>query len=348
MRRISAALIKYNANSRDDYVGDCVKRSISVALDMPYDEVGRRLRQIQKERGLSSWKTRIVYYKLLSQYGASPMQEVPEDERIDLGTWADAHPSGSYIVEAGGPESIKPDHLVAIIDGDIYDSWDSTKDIIYRYCQLPKSIRRDDQFDVMSIWDDVKATLEPYIAKLNSKFPNTVVELDDDVIAKDRYTLSYDAKVTCKDMPNGSGYYDGYVNYHTFIIKTSISGVDDAKLAIILKSAKQKMYDWVYNMNYEIRQYAEARSMSVNPWFRGNRLNLLKCPEWARPLIRTFKIHEPSESTSFWRQLASEETPRYEVWMESLPGDTDHLVKFECDTVKELKAEMEKYRWEFS
>ena len=49
MKILAAILKRYNANTRDSNVGDCVKRSLSVAFRTDYDEVSRELNRIKRD-----------------------------------------------------------------------------------------------------------------------------------------------------------------------------------------------------------------------------------------------------------------------------------------------------------
>ena len=51
MKILAAILKRYNANTRDSNVGDCVKRSLSVAFRTDYDEVSRELNRIKRDIG---------------------------------------------------------------------------------------------------------------------------------------------------------------------------------------------------------------------------------------------------------------------------------------------------------
>ena len=52
--KILAKLYNYNANTSNKNTGDCVARSISLALGMDYDEVKRGLKK-SRSRNESSW-----------------------------------------------------------------------------------------------------------------------------------------------------------------------------------------------------------------------------------------------------------------------------------------------------
>ena len=343
MRKIFSALVRYNANSRDAHVGDCVKRAISLALDMSYEEVGHELRKIQKARGSDAWNRPSIYGTLIREHTGSSSVPIPKDVRVDLATWTEQHPSGTYLVEVGNPHKNYVDHLVAVIDGDIYDSWDSTKDIVYRYYVVSESQSKFDSSDIEAIWDQIEPEIRAYADKLSTKFQYAFVHIGN-IRFEDDYTISYYGRIEFHDvtLPQGGLFQFGKSYFRDvlskkFIIKLSPRGVDDAKLATIIKLAKQKLYDWVYNYHKAVADYQASLKIDVNPEFRGDRTDLMKCPEWARPHITMFE----DNGSQGW-------TDRYVIYMDALPDDpryhTDPEVSFRADTLKELKWQFESYK----
>ena len=54
-------LVKYNANSKDNDTGDCVKRSLSLAYNIDYDQVKRELNKIRRDTGAPYWNIPKVF-----------------------------------------------------------------------------------------------------------------------------------------------------------------------------------------------------------------------------------------------------------------------------------------------
>jgi hypothetical protein len=116
----------YNPSPSGRNVGDCSVRAIAKALNITWVEA----------------------YSLIAAYGFS-MQDMPSSNAVwgavlkhsgfkrhvimdtcpdcyTIGDFADDHPHGTYVVGTGS-------HVVTVIDGVIYDSWDSANEIPVYY-----------------------------------------------------------------------------------------------------------------------------------------------------------------------------------------------------------------------
>lgn len=114
--------IKYNPNPAGRQVGDCSIRAISKALNIDWETAYK----IVVENGYamgdmpssdSVWGSVLrqngFYRKAISNY--CPDCYTAEDFARD-------NPQGVFVLGFGG-------HVATIVDGDIYDSWDSSKEI---------------------------------------------------------------------------------------------------------------------------------------------------------------------------------------------------------------------------
>ena len=114
--------IKYNQNPRHSRVGDCVIRAISTALDREWEDVYVDLADKGLEmRDMPSSN---------SVWGAYLLDEGLEAKMVPNVTtvrnFARKHPKGTYIVGTGS-------HVVAVIDGDYIDTWDSGDEVPIYY-----------------------------------------------------------------------------------------------------------------------------------------------------------------------------------------------------------------------
>ena len=118
-----AELKQYNPNPAGRNVGDCAIRAVAKALDL-------------------DWETA---YVLISMAGFQ-MNDMPSSNSVwgavlrkngfyrhvlpstcpdcyTVGDFADEHPHGVYVVGTGN-------HVVTIVDGTAFDSWDSRREIV--------------------------------------------------------------------------------------------------------------------------------------------------------------------------------------------------------------------------
>lgn len=124
--------IYYNPNPGGRHTGDCVARAIAKALDLPWLTVYDIL--TAHGRDMFDWPdNNLVWRSFLKQAGFR--RRVVPDTCPDCYTVADFavdHPEGTYIL-ATGYHSVSGDHVVTVVNGDWYDSWDSGNEIPLYY-----------------------------------------------------------------------------------------------------------------------------------------------------------------------------------------------------------------------
>lgn len=104
---------KYNPNPQGSYVGDCVIRAISTATGMSWDRVYAEL-AVQGFMMADMPSSNHVWSTYLGTLGF----RCSVISGYTVKTFAEDYPSGVYILATGS-------HVVAVIDGDYYDTWDS-------------------------------------------------------------------------------------------------------------------------------------------------------------------------------------------------------------------------------
>lgn len=115
---------------KGEKAGDCVTRAIAIALELDYKEVYDELAKEMKERtGKKSARNGVykpVYEKFLNDRGwywhKAPKFDGRKAKPHDM-------PEGRVIGR-------QANHLVAIIDGVVHDTWDSRLKMVYGYWAL--------------------------------------------------------------------------------------------------------------------------------------------------------------------------------------------------------------------
>ena len=123
------AWVQHNENPQGSRVGDCTVRAIAKAMGIPWEDayIGICL-QGYMMRDLPS--ANAVWGKYLIEKGYR-RRLVPDrcPDCYSLSAFCAEHPKGTYIVAFGT-------HVVAVVDGDYYDTWDSGDEIpIYYFCK---------------------------------------------------------------------------------------------------------------------------------------------------------------------------------------------------------------------
>ena len=109
-----AKFIYYNREPSNEHSQDCVTRAISLATNLPYSTIRKKLHHTAKL--LECEKLCISCYKFL-------IEDVFKCKRVDCdglypAEFADLHPKGTYLLRMNG-------HIVCCIDNCIYDIFDS-------------------------------------------------------------------------------------------------------------------------------------------------------------------------------------------------------------------------------
>ena len=111
----------HNENPFQKNVGDCTVRAISTALNQDWDTtyIGLCLEGYLLKDMPSSNE---VWRSYLSQYG---LERRPAPPNTTVNEFARAHQRGTYLLGLNS-------HVVCIIDGTLYDTWDSgEKEVLY-------------------------------------------------------------------------------------------------------------------------------------------------------------------------------------------------------------------------
>lgn len=118
--------IDFNPNPKQKRVGDCVIRAICKATDQKWDEVYMKI-CLQGFKMSDMPSSNPVWGSYLKQRGFLQVtipNTCPDCYTVD--DFSKEHPEGVYVLGTGT-------HVVAVVDGDYYDAWDSGKEIPVYY-----------------------------------------------------------------------------------------------------------------------------------------------------------------------------------------------------------------------
>lgn len=120
----------YNANPKNRITGDCRIRAIAVACEVPYNQVVMDLARIQCETGYDQTANQGISI-LLKEYGWIKHKQPRKADNTKY-TGEEfcrllAKKNKRYVANIGGH------HIVAIVDGKVWDTWDSTDGCIGNY-----------------------------------------------------------------------------------------------------------------------------------------------------------------------------------------------------------------------
>lgn len=118
--------IKYNPNPTGRSVGDCAIRAVAKALDISWEQAYALIAANGYAMG-DMPSSNSVWGAVLRQNGF--YRSSIDSDCVDCYSaedFARDHPKGVFVLGFGN-------HVATIVDGDIYDSWDSSKEIPQYY-----------------------------------------------------------------------------------------------------------------------------------------------------------------------------------------------------------------------
>lgn len=123
--------IKYNPNPKKKRTGDCAVRAIAKALDTDW-ETAYTLLCFAGYTAADLPNAVPVYGALLRQNGFK-REAIPNTcpDCYTINDFCRDHPNGRFVVVTGN-------HVVTVIDGNFYDTWDSGEEIPILYFKEEK------------------------------------------------------------------------------------------------------------------------------------------------------------------------------------------------------------------
>ena len=330
-----------NMNKRDKRVGDCVARALSLAYNMDYDEAKKELLALKKDLNYGSWKYSPVWKTFMQNHeGDNRQDELTPAAETTVAELADQNHNGTLVVLCRDPNPKKKGtHLVTLIDGNIYDSWDSSNWIVKNYWKVTTSAVTNPDMDTDEYIDYVEDCVKKYIKEFSEKYKITYW-YDGPRI---RSIKGYEIKCKVDYI-----YYipDGEENEQKFDIpyKLSPSNTDEKNMQIIDAVSKQWVRWYIRNISKHIQEVLDSRDLhsGYQDGFYGswNDDKLRKqLPFWCQKLI-TF-IDDNSKQDDYYK---------YIVGMQALPGDPrgNDDVTFYADNWTDLKNQLADYKKDFS
>lgn len=313
LNTIEAKLVFYNANTDNNHSPDCVARSISLAFGTSYNTVKYQLRKFARDRNNGLVWNNVVNFSAWikqtygSQYVFQSIKDFCGDDALTVKEFSETYSTGSYLLLVGHVPG-RLSHMVAVVDGDIYDSWDSQKQIISRV--MPVKSERSDLHEASDdersrYIDELTKFIDAYLAKVTKRSPYLIVDLDDEWKKIDAQTIIKDIefRIDYNKIPEEWSRYlfdgEGWTSSRLVIkINPSLSFDDNLKtnkdhIQYVIRESAYKVTSQVN----EAKKLDELRGI-INPEFSGNREYLSKLPKAYIPRI-TWLSYNPYSDTKF-------------------------------------------------
>lgn len=118
--------VEYNPNPLSKKAGDCTVRAVAKVLDIDWDEA--YLGIVMQGYALKDMPSiNHVWGQYLKEKGFT-RHAIPDTcpDCYNVADFAEEHKSGKYILSTGS-------HVVAVVDGNYYDTWDSGQEVPMYY-----------------------------------------------------------------------------------------------------------------------------------------------------------------------------------------------------------------------
>lgn len=340
-RSVTAALKYYNMNSSGKRVGDCYKRALALAFRKDYDQVKNELNKMVRNGEAYQNNAYTTLDKYIRRNGGVGLVDGTYDAS-SVEKFCEEHPTGTYLLFTNkDPKALFSNHVVAIIDGDAYDSWNSYQSRIHSAFSIdaaPRQLHYDDVKDMTPVVaENIYPLLEDYITKLNMKYV-----ADDSIItqfslksieAKSSDTISIWLRCFFDEarVPLNSKYYSRRWQGYDITLKLDINQNADENTKRLWPKLKQKVYDWAYNISSELKN--AARLDTLGHRYYGDKEIFKAVPDELIPYVYSAD------------KLGSYSEYNYEVTLKGLDqwGDDGRLIDFYADTIKEMRQKLVRY-----
>ena len=122
----------YNANSHNHKTGDCVVRALCTACNISWEECATELFNIGIKKGYTMLEDKVID-KFLENHGFMKCKEprTYNNTKMCVRSWLDKN--RIYYKKYKIVANVGSHHIVAIIDGQVNDIWDSSKQTMHKY-----------------------------------------------------------------------------------------------------------------------------------------------------------------------------------------------------------------------
>lgn len=324
----TANYVKYNANNRGSSVGDCVKRAISLAFDMSYTEVSKLLNAESKETG-HDYTSPLTFYNVIAKLSGDKDHQwvhLKSDEQSTLSDFVDYRcQSGTWLIQTGSSQkSFTSNHIVCVVDGTIYDSWDSSEEWVKSYYEVPIESRKE----FTDIASSIKTELVPmtkemllaetekvsrrYATKKHAEWATVIDDID-----VSTYVVGYQIRCSVKLKIGQRSYRKNTSNlgFHFVIVLHPNDTIDEAK-QIIAATIKQRVYDRLWTLNKDqddIRETYEAEQAQggqvMLQMYGGARTHAFfrSLPAWARASANYVDVQNPGRYSDSYSVYLTEQ-----------------------------------------
>ena len=343
-KSITSAFKSYNANYKNQHTGDCVKRALSIMYGIDYQEVASNLNKIKREMKAEIPNCKPVFSRFIKNAGLISEGRVSYfgfESAPTVSEFADQFNSGRYLLLCGKKVNSN-EHLTAIIDGDIWDTWDCSNcfvNWIYKISEEGNIVVEEG-----TLRDEIKPVIYDFvnecIAKSCKKMPFATFSVSNEARDLDPFSFYYYSRLMFDETSTNemrAAHYSGIDNVgKKFIVKINPSVSKEENIKIIKQKLHYQIREWAYANRKVVEDLRKLNSRTYHPEYSDSKLLLTKLPDKYVPYVRKFKDRGESD----WLE-------RYYLEADGVPEDPryndDPIVEFYNDTLKGLILDLEDY-----
>lgn len=302
----AANFTQYNANSRGTRSTDCVKRAISMAFDIDYNQVSKMLTSRCKALASDSWKTRPIFDSVIKELGGKHITKKEMGDPVLVSDFIDAHPNGSYIMLTGPKSTGHTDHMTCAIDGTLFDTWDSSNQYVFDYYIVEgvAHVFTDISDETPQLFQEGMPLIETLSRKYHDKY-----KLEGDIVL-DKHSYSGDFNLVYFITYENDPYLSSDVDLKLTCVFTPTMTYEQAQKKMT-DTIKVRIYDFFYAINQKLQNKREEISIlkqgNYNPkdleraarnksWLHGAEKRFYESlPGWAKALLLRIDINAPGQ-----------------------------------------------------
>lgn len=371
----TSELVRYNANSRGTNTGDCTARAISLAFNIDYRKAKKLLNDSASTKWNWEFNTHENYVKVIRELGGGELFRTPSDEKVTVDAFVDDHPSGTYIIWCSKDGTVRrSNHVACVIDGKIYDSWDSRNYYILGYWIIENGVKGS---NITNIGDYL-------LTWYRGRFPlgdfSWYIKVFDSIIDKNRklrkLSSEYDIDINLTFSIDEISFVNTYTYKIEFRVQLDIPDWNitkkfSHKFAITFKPTMKKedldsyfdetfygkLYSYIQNtIVYTVNDICEGQKLltdsaknkgvnlqdqqSVMVYDTAMKKSFNSLPYWVRRLATSFDIYRYNRRYGGGDEIV--------LYINTPPFDTEyedhHERRFEANTMDILREELEYYK----
>lgn len=342
MRRIYSGWRVYNANSQNRSTEDCVKRALTVAYGLDYNDVANELNAIKRKQRREFFNVKPVYTAFIRSHGVVSIDDWAAfgytNKKPTVAQFCEDHPEGTFILVVGHAKR-RGTHMVTIIDGDFWDSWDCSEwEAFELYCVKEGKSEPKEELSKEAIRDSILDFVGAYLEQIKKKMPYCEFSYGIARHVADGWKFSIQAH-TDKETRHSCVFH--------FIAKMNPRLSETDNIDKLIAKCRVAIREWAYALRKDIEDREALKEVQLHPKFRAyddaDRMLLMKIPSWARPLVK--EAHDYRNDGEWARDWG------IRLELEALPDDPRAeeapTVHFEADTFAALRHDLEDYKSKF-